>query len=119
MIAIVDDDDGVRRATSRLLRSLGHGVVTYATAQDFLNSEHLSTISCLIADVQMPGINGNELQMRLKASGHNFPVIVITAFPEDRVRERALQLGAYAFLTKPFEQAALTDCLGRALKSVR
>ena len=84
MIAIVDDDEDVRQATKSLLRSLGYRVATFATAEEFLNSDQLQEISCVITDVQMPGISGIELLARLKAEGHRFPVMVITAFPNDR-----------------------------------
>jgi FixJ family two-component response regulator len=115
MIVIVDDDDAVRGAIGGLLRSMGHQVATFATAEDFLNSKRLSETSCLITDVQMPGMSGIDLQARLKAGGHRMPVIVISAFPDDHVRDRAIQLGACAFLRKPFDEAVLTDCLDRAI----
>ncbi len=94
MIAVVDDDKGVCRATRSLLRSLGRRVVTFTAPDAFLKSEELHETSCLITDVHMPGISGVELQARLKAEGHRIPVIVMTAFPDDRVRDRAMQNGA-------------------------
>jgi FixJ family two-component response regulator len=115
MIVIVDDDDAVRSAIDRLLRSMGHQVATFATAEDFLNSKRISETSCLITDVQMPGMSGIDLLARLKEGGHHIPVIVISAFPDDHVRDRAIQLGACAFLRKPFGQAVLTDCLVKAI----
>ena len=117
LIAIIDDDEHVRQATRSLLRSLGHHVATFATAEEFLNSDQLPETSCVITDVQMPGISGIELLARLKADGHRFPVMVITAFPDDRVRDRAMQSGASCFLSKPFSQVSLIDCLDRALKA--
>jgi FixJ family two-component response regulator len=117
LIVIVDDDDGVRSATSNLLRALGHRVAAFATAEAFLKSEQLSATSCLLTDVQMPGMNGLELLERVKSGGHGFPVIVITAFPDDRVRDRAMQLGAASFLRKPFSKQSLTDCIESALKA--
>jgi len=117
MIAIVDDDEHVRYATKSLLRSLGHLVVTFATAEEFLNSDQLLETSCLITDVQMPGMSGIELQARLKAEAHRIPVIVMTAFPDDGVHHRAIQQGASCFLTKPFSPETLTACLDRALKA--
>jgi two-component system response regulator FixJ len=117
MIAIVDDDEHVRQATRSLLRSLGYRVATFATAEEFLNSDQLQDTSCVITDVQMPGISGIELLARLKADGHRFPVMVITAFPTDGVRDLAIQQGASGFLTKPFSQESLTACLDRALKA--
>jgi FixJ family two-component response regulator len=117
MIAIVDDDEDVCQATRSLLRSLGYRVATFLTAEEFLKSDQLREISCLITDVQMPGMSGIELQAHVKAEGYTFPVIVVTAFPNDGVRDRAMQNGASCFLTKPFSQESLTKHLDRALKS--
>ena len=117
VIAIVDDDDAVRLAIQSLLRSLGHHVSTFASAEEFLLSKQLPETTCLITDVQMPGMSGIELQALLKSKGYRIPVIVITAFPDERVRERAMQLGAVSFLTKPFADAALTESLARAHRS--
>jgi len=119
MIAVVDDDEGVCRATKGLLRSLGHRVSTFAAAEAFLKSGQLHETSCLITDVQMPGMSGIDLQAHLKAEGHHIPVIVMTAFPDDRVRDRAMQNGAAGFLTKPLSQETLTGCLDRALRRER
>ena len=73
--------------------------------------------SCLITDVQMPGLSGVELQSRLIADGHRMPMIFMTAFPEERIRARALGAGAFGFLSKPFDEEHLIGCLDRALKS--
>jgi FixJ family two-component response regulator len=116
-IAVVDDDEGVRQAIRSLLRSLGYRVATFTTAEEFLKSGQLPEISCLITDVQMPGMSGIELQAHVMAEGHTFPVIVMTAFPDDGVRDRAIQNGASCFLTKPFSHGRLTGCLDRALKA--
>jgi FixJ family two-component response regulator len=78
MISIVDDDESVRRALKSLIHSLGQNAVTFASAEEYLNSEHLHDTSCLISDVQMPGMNGIELQERLAKDGHWTKVI----FPE-------------------------------------
>jgi FixJ family two-component response regulator len=91
MIAIVDDDEAVCQATRSLLRSLGYQVATFLAAEEFLNSGLLPETSCLITDVQMRGMTGLELQERLKADGHDMAVIVVTAFPDDGVRNRAIQ----------------------------
>ena len=111
MIAIVDDDEDVCQATKSLLRSLGYRVATFTAAEAFLKSGELHETSCLITDVQMPGMSGIELQARLKAEAQRIPVIVMTAFPDDSVRDRAVQQGALGFLTKPFSLEALTACL--------
>jgi FixJ family two-component response regulator len=115
MIVLVDDNEQVRRATAGLLRSLGYRTATFASAEEFMRSTQLHKTSCLITDVQMPGMTGIELQARLKAQGHRIPVIVMTAFPDDSVRDRAMQNGASGFLTKPFTMESLTVCLLRAL----
>ncbi|WP_433996503.1 response regulator transcription factor [Bradyrhizobium diazoefficiens] len=111
----MDDDASVRTATARLLRSLGFSAHAFASAQEFLSSPRLLETSCLIADVEMPGMSGLELQEYLIANGHNTPMIFITAFPEDRIRERAMEAGAIDFLSKPFDEPRLLECVERAL----
>lgn len=117
VISIVDDDEAVRNATKALIRSLGYRVATFASAEEFLKSDRLHDTACLISDVQMPGLNGIELQDRLAASGHRIPIIFMTAFPDDRVRDRAMQSGAVSFMSKPFSEANLIVCLDRALQA--
>jgi len=118
VISIVDDNESIREAAESLVRSLGYIVQTFRSAEDFLNSEHRHYTSCVITDVHMPGgVSGLELQDRLIAEGQRLPVIFITAFPEDRIRARALAAGAFGFLIKPFNENHLIDCLDRALKS--
>lgn len=116
VISIVDDDECVREATDCLVRSLGYAAVSFASAEDFLASECLHDTDCLITDVQMPGMSGVELHSRLLADGHRTPVIFITAFPDETVRERVLEAGACGYLGKPFKEESLIDCLDAALK---
>jgi FixJ family two-component response regulator len=116
VISIIDDDASVRAATDNLLRSLGYTVYTFVSAEEFLRSAHLNDTSCVIADVQMPGMSGVDLQARLLAEGHRVPFIFITAFPEETIRARALKAGALCFLTKPFNRLTLTRYLGTALE---
>lgn len=116
MISIIDDDVSVRVATSRLVRSLGYLAHTFASADDFLKSQHMKDTWCVIADVQMPGITGIELQSLLHAQGHAVPIIFITAFPEENIRTRALKAGAVAFLSKPFDGPILIESIDCALK---
>ena len=116
MISIVDDDAAGREATQVLVRSLGYDAMTFASAEDFLRSERVRDTSCLITDVQMPGLSGIELQSLLLARGHRTPIIFVTAFPEERTRARALQAGAVGFLRKPLDEEHLIDCLDQALQ---
>jgi FixJ family two-component response regulator len=116
VIAIIDDDESVRLATKRLVRSLGFIGHTFACADEFLQSPLVNDMSCVIADVQMPGMSGVELQSLLIAEGNRTPIILITAFPDDRARRRALAAGAICFLSKPFDGPTLIQCLDTALK---
>jgi FixJ family two-component response regulator len=116
VISIVDDDECVRDATNCLVRSLGYNTVSFASAEDFLASERLHDTDCLITDVQMPGMSGVELHSRLLADGHRTPVIFITAFPDEAIRDQVLELGACGFLSKPFKEESLVKCLDAALR---
>lgn len=116
MISIIDDDASVRAATNRLVRSLGYIACTFASADEFLRSPQLDTTSCVIADIQMPGMSGVELQDLLLAQGRRLPIIFVTAFPDENVRARALDAGAVCFLSKPFDGATLVKYLDVALE---
>jgi FixJ family two-component response regulator len=115
VIAIVDDDDSFRRATTSFVRSLGYNVAPFPSAEAFLRSERLGDADCLITDIQMPGMSGIELQSELIAQGNGMPVIFVTAFPEVRAKVRALEAGAVGFLDKPFSDENLITCLNKAL----
>jgi len=117
MISIVDDDPLVRESTVDLVNSLGYAATAFESAEAFLDSGHVKRSSCVITDLQLPGLDGIELQEQLQLDGHRTPVLFITAFPEARVRARAMAAGAVAFLTKPFEETALISSLETALKS--
>jgi FixJ family two-component response regulator len=117
IISIVDDDPFVREAIRDLIQSLGYEAAIFDSAERFLESMPFDETSCLITDLHMPGIGGLELQKRLIAAGHRIPIMFVTAFPEDRFRERAMLAGAIGFLTKPFDEAALIRCLETALAS--
>jgi len=119
LIAIVDDDESVCRAVRRLVRSLGMDAETFSSGQEFLDLlEAMPSFKpdSLILDVQMPGMNGLDVQARLDNSDHRLPVIFITAHDELGVREKALAAGAVAFLRKPFNDDLLTRTLQEALK---
>jgi FixJ family two-component response regulator len=116
VISIIDDDASVRVAANRLVRSLGYVAHTFASAKDFLQSPNVDDTWCVIADVQMPGMSGVELQSLLNAQGRYLPMIFITAFPEESIRTRALEGGAIGFLSKPFDGQVLIECIDCALK---
>src|SRR4249920_3474320 len=116
LISIIDDDALARDGIGALVESLGYDVVTFTSAKHFLQSDVIAETTCLITDLQMPGLNGLELQEALRSRGHRTPVIVITAFPNEIHRNRALHGGAVGFLSKPFNEASLIDCLTVAIK---
>ncbi len=117
MIVVVDDDETVRNATQSLVRALGYRASTFASADEFLKSEQVHDTSCLITDVRMPGLTGLDLQDHLIAQGHRIPIIFMTGFAEDGIRERALKAGAVGFLSKPCNVNQLIGCLDTALKA--
>jgi len=114
-IYIVDDDTPVRQALSRLLRSYGFDVFAFASAQDFIASVSPKSQGCLILDVRIPGMNGLELQEKLRSSGWELPIVFITAYDEPKDREKALANGAVAFLQKPLNDKVLLEAVQSAL----
>jgi FixJ family two-component response regulator len=118
-IVIIDDDGSVRDATSNLLRALGYSVAVFSSAEEFLKSNTIQNASCLITDVQMPGMSGVEFQQHVLAAGHRTPIIIMTACPTDALRARVMQKGAVGFLTKPLCQQELLTALDRVLNLAR
>ena len=119
IISIVDDDESMRCALKSLVASLGLKAHAYASADQFLQSQRLDDTACLITDLQMPGLNGVELQKSLLAQGRRIPIIFVTAFPEERLRARALAAGALGFLGKPFESETLIRLIEKAIETGR
>jgi FixJ family two-component response regulator len=115
VISIVEDDSSVRSALQNLVRSLGYKACTFACADDFLRSPRVNDTECVIADVQMPGLSGVELQSLLLSQDRRIPFIFVTAFNDNVVRARAMKAGAICFLSKPVDGQALIDCLDKAL----
>jgi FixJ family two-component response regulator len=115
MISIVDDDVCAREATERVIRSSGYTVATYASAEDFLGSNHVNDTSCLITDVHLPDLSGVELYRRLLDDGFAAPTIFVSGLADETTRTEALAAGAVGFLSKPFSQKCLIDCLKTAL----
>jgi FixJ family two-component response regulator len=115
LIAIVDDDESVRDATKGLIRSIGLAAEAFPSGEDFLRSAQLSRIACLVTDLNMPGMSGFELHHRVAALPASIPTILITAYPNDSVRERALRAGVVCYLIKPFSEDELLSCIGKAM----
>ena len=113
LISIVDDDALARDGIRELVESLGYKAIAFASAQHFLASKVLAETTCLITDVQMPGLNGLELQEALQSLGHQTSVIVITAYTNERYRTHALENGAVGYLSKPFGEQTMAECLTR------
>jgi FixJ family two-component response regulator len=115
LIAIVDDDESVRDAIERLMRSAGFSTETFSSGADFLNSPNLGHTACLVADLNMPGMNGLDLHRRLQSLGRSIPTVLITGQPNENVRTRALGLGIICYLPKPFHDDDLIDSIRFAL----
>ena len=114
-ISIIDDDESIRNAVESLIAARGFVAVTFASAEAFLQSDDVLRTSCLITDIQLPGMSGLDLQDHLRARGYQVPVIFITAFPEENFRRRAEAGGAVAFLAKPFDSRTLIERITEAL----
>ena len=115
LIAFVDDDLSAREALQGFLKASGFTPDIFSSAEEFLQSDRLAETSCLITDIHLRGMSGLQLQSRLVATGSRIPVVVVTGFPDDRLRERALSTGAVCFLGKPFDTGDLLTCIHSAL----
>lgn len=119
LVAVVDDDASIRKATGRLLRSRGYNVCAFASAEEFLQSAELTGTACVISDVRMPATDGIELQSILRAQGRAVPFIFISALAEGPFRMRAMTGGATCYLTKPFDAPTLIKYVETALETRR
>jgi len=115
LISIVDDDQSFRDSMRRLVKSLGYTVAVFPSAAQFLASPRFAATACLVADVHMPAMTGVELFMYLIETGQGIPTILVTAYPDDRVRDRMLGEGVRCYLSKPLEETVLIDCLHSAV----
>ncbi len=116
LISIIDNDEGMRLAMTGLVRSIGYAARGFKSAEEFLQSPELSETSCIISDVQMPGISGLDLQDKLADQNIATPIIFMSALQADaHTQQRALQAGAVCFLKKPFDDRVLIKCLEKAL----
>lgn len=115
-VFLVEDDEGLRRALSFLLRTAGHAVKDFASAQDFLCSSFDSQNACLLTDIRMPGMDGLELQAALSQSHPGLPVILMTGHGDVPLAVRAMRAGAFDFLEKPFAEETLLTSISQALE---
>ena len=115
VIAVVDDDDSLRDALQRFLRTLGFQVETFASGRDFLRSSQLGLVECVILDLAMPGMSGLEVQQQLAARDLQIPIVFITAHRDDQLGQRAAAVGALAVLRKPVDQDELVRSVREAL----
>jgi FixJ family two-component response regulator len=117
LIAIVDDDDSIRRALQGLLESAELPAQSFVSAEEFLKSGQRHQIACLIADIRMPGMSGLELQAKLNSERCKIPIIFITAHGDEKLRMQALRAGAVEFMAKPFDDEALLESVRVALEN--
>jgi FixJ family two-component response regulator len=119
LVAIVDDDKSIRRATQDLLKAAGYSTATFADAESFLGSASRARAACLVADMRMPRMTGLDLYQQLIASGADIPTVIITAHPEELTQARAREAGITCYLSKPFTPDELLECVREALEKSR
>jgi FixJ family two-component response regulator len=119
IIAIIDDDLSVRRGLQRLIRSMGWKAETYASAQEFLARPRTEAPSCVVLDLQLPGLSGLDLQRRMSEAGLEIPIVFLTGHGNIPASVQAMKAGAIEFLTKPFDDQQLLEAIQEALKRDR
>jgi len=117
LISVVEDDQPFRESMRKLMIALGYAVEAFPTAADFLASPLLPATACLVSDVQMPGMTGLELHKHLVDMGHRIPTILVTAYPDELTRNRALRDGVVCYVGKPVDDEHLEHCIRSALQS--
>ena len=117
LISIIDDDRLFRESMRKLVSLLGYAVEAFPSAADFLGSPLLTATECLVSDLHMPGMTGVELHKHLVDAGYRIPTIVVTAYPEEITRDRALKDGVVCYLSKPVDDEHLERCLRSVLES--
>ena len=116
LISVVDDDESVRESLPDLLREFGFLAQAFSSAEEFLASDCVGETRCLILDIAMPGMTGPELQRELVLRRQGIPIVFITAYGDEAVRQRLLKGGAVECLFKPFHESALIEALKAALR---
>ena len=117
LISVVEDDQPFRESMRKLMTVLGYTVEAFPSAADFLASPLFPATGCLVTDVQMPGMSGVELHRHLVDTGQVIPTILVTAYPDETARNRALKDGVVCYLSKPVDDEHLERCLRSALES--
>ena len=115
-IAVIDNDESIRRAMQRLLRSSGYAVETFSSAEEFLECHAVDHTDCLLVDVRLAGASGLQLQQSLIDADRQISIVFITSHQDEQSRQTALQAGAIDFLCKPFDTDKLLESIQRALK---
>lgn len=118
LIAVVDDEESVRKALGRLMRASGFNVVTFSSGADFLHSMQQHRPQCVVLDLRMPQVNGLDVQQALMQADAQMPVVIITGDDSPEGRQRALKQGAKAYLRKPVDDAMLLDAIQSAMRSL-
>src|SRR5712691_2257462 len=118
-VCVVDDDRSIRESLRNLIRSAGLNVQTFASAQEFLTRQRPEVPSCLVLDVQLPGLSGLDLQQELAKRNTQFPIIFITGHGDIPMTVRAMKAGAIEFLTKPFRDEDLLNAVEQAMNHGR
>jgi FixJ family two-component response regulator len=116
-VAIVDDEEGIRKALGRLLRASGLDAESYASGQDFLDAAAVRPPDCVVLDLHMPGMSGLQVLRKLKADGQRLSIIIITAHDEAETREQCIEAGARAYLRKPLEDRVLLNAISAAMRT--
>src|SRR3979411_2200632 len=118
-VYVVDDDLSVREGVGRLIRSAGLEVQDFASTQEFLSNWPLEALSCLVLDVQLPGISGLDLQQELRSRDAQIPIVFMTGYGDIPMSVRAMKAGAIEFLTKPFRDEELLEAIQRGIEQHR
>jgi len=119
VIAVVDDDPSVRRGLERLIRSVGWKAETFASAQEFLARSRTEAPSCLVLDLQLPGLSGLDLQKQMAAAGLETPIVFLTGHGDIPASVKAMKAGAVEFLTKPVDERDLLNAIQEAIERDR
>jgi FixJ family two-component response regulator len=114
-IVVIVDDEAVGNAIKVLMRSIGLVAYAFSSGEEFLHSPELSRTGCLVVDFDMPRMSGLDLHNNLSRLGKEIPTVMITAYPSDDIRARALQAGIICYLPKPFDESYLLNCIQTAL----